>query len=453
MTTSHFAVLTAQKQTGSGGGLSAHIDRQRWDNEQKALVPYQPKSVTDAERTKLNQEYIMPPGMSRTEAIEQRIKEAKITRKIKDGAVKAICFICTSDHDKMKEIEKSGRIHDWAHDCIDYIRKTFGQENVVAAALHMDETTPHLHVTVVPIVEGQAKERKKRPKLDENGNPIEQPPKRSIKKQQVTARLCAKEIMTPTNMSRWQNEFAQVMDKWGMIRGIEGSPSEHQDPKEYNKKERAKEKILGIIGKDKRSKQFREAYNELKKCHDEEKNALKGQISALQRDLREERENHKADNAKAAQNEQNLYGTIAVKNCDIYNKDEQLKKKEGIINKLEAIIEKVARSLPGADKAMEAVQWCCRIRNDGTPVKSPSEAREDIMAALSPINDKTAQRTIIGEWWRMATKNPAQFAKKEKYLQIKNDLLKLPDQEHTFSADHPNERHENKRENKKGLGI
>lgn len=175
----------------------------------------------------------MAPGSNRTEAIENRIKEAGITRKIRDDAVKAICFICSSDRDKMTEIERNGQLDQWANDCIRYLQKEFGEKNVVAAALHMDEKTPHLHVTVVPIVDGQAKERKKRPKLDENGKPIDEP-HRTIRKQQVTARLCAKDLMTQKSMSRWQTEFAKVMEKYGMKRGIVGSQAERVDPKEYN---------------------------------------------------------------------------------------------------------------------------------------------------------------------------------------------------------------------------
>ncbi|MDE6695276.1 MAG: plasmid recombination protein [Muribaculaceae bacterium] len=38
---------------------------------------------------------------------------------------------------------------------------TFGEDNVVGAHLHMDEQTPHLHVTVVPIVTTERKNKAK----------------------------------------------------------------------------------------------------------------------------------------------------------------------------------------------------------------------------------------------------------------------------------------------------
>lgn len=38
---------------------------------------------------------------------------------------------------------------------MDWLRSTFGADNVVAATLHSDEDTPHIHATVIPIVTGE----------------------------------------------------------------------------------------------------------------------------------------------------------------------------------------------------------------------------------------------------------------------------------------------------------
>ena len=261
----HYTVLHIEKQRGSGGGLSAHIERQRWDGEEQRMTDYQPDSVTHPERTALNKDYILQPGDGRTAAIERRIKEAGITRKIKDDAVKAICIICSSDHEKMAEIERAGRIDQWAGDCIAWAQREFGRENVVSAALHMDETSPHLHLTVVPIAMGQARERKPRPATDESGQPVPTPAKRKIRKQQVNARLCARDIMTPAAMKRWQTDFAASMGAYGMVRGIEGSKAPHEDPKLYNAQMGRAEKALGIVGLDKKSRQRRETFRSLEK--------------------------------------------------------------------------------------------------------------------------------------------------------------------------------------------
>lgn len=40
-----------------------------------------------------------------------------------------------------------------------YFADLFGRENIVAAHLHRDEETPHIHVTLVPIVKESASAR------------------------------------------------------------------------------------------------------------------------------------------------------------------------------------------------------------------------------------------------------------------------------------------------------
>lgn len=255
-----------KKQTGRGGGLSAHIDREVYDPKQDKMIPFRPASVRDDSRTALNRECIESSmNIGRTQAIWKRLSEAgfsrrkddeeekeKKTRKIKDNAVIALCFVCTSDEDTMKKLEKEGKLDAWIKKSIEWFQREFGKENVVSAMLHMDETTPHLHITVVPITTAEAKERKEKPKFDENGNPIKKyetdkdgkiildekgraiVKKRSYKKQKVSARLSAKDICTPLAMNRWQTEYAEAMKEFGMKRGVVGSKQKNVPPAEWN---------------------------------------------------------------------------------------------------------------------------------------------------------------------------------------------------------------------------
>lgn len=261
-----FAVCTMKKQTGRGGGLSAHIDREVYDPKQDKMIPFRPASVRDDSRTALNRECIESSmNIGRTQAIWERLSEAgfsrrkddevvkkKKTRKIKDNAVIALCFVCTSDEETMKKLEKEGKLDAWIKKNIEWFQREFGKENVVSAMLHMDETTPHLHITVVPITTAEAKERKEKPKFDENGNPIKKyetdkngkiildekgraiVKKRSYKKQKVSARLSAKDICNPLAMNRWQTEYAEAMKEFGMKRGIVGSKQKNVPPAEWN---------------------------------------------------------------------------------------------------------------------------------------------------------------------------------------------------------------------------
>lgn len=257
------------KQTGNAGGLSAHIDRVVYDSSLDRMIPFRPKSVRDDSRTALNRECIaIASKVGRTQAIWNRLKEegfsretadkmkkegkTKKTRKVKDDAVIALCFICSSDEDTMKQFEAEGRLDAWIDATLDWFRKEFGAENVVSAVLHMDETTPHLHVTVVPITHEPPKPRKEKPKFDEDGNPIRKyetdedgniildekgraiVKKRTYTKQEVTARLSAKDICHPLAMGRWQTEYANAMAPFGLKRGIEGSKQKRVPPAEWN---------------------------------------------------------------------------------------------------------------------------------------------------------------------------------------------------------------------------
>ena len=68
-----FAVCTMKKQSGGGGGLSAHIDREVYDAELDRMIPFRPASVRDDSRTILNRECIESTVIiGRTRAKEKR---------------------------------------------------------------------------------------------------------------------------------------------------------------------------------------------------------------------------------------------------------------------------------------------------------------------------------------------------------------------------------------------
>ena len=239
-----YCVFTCKKpKTGAAdGGLSAHIDREKWDAKEHKMVPFVPDSVIHPELSHLNKEYLLPPGMGRTEAINKRIMEAGITRKIRDDQAKFLAFLCSSDRETMLKIYNEGRWQAWVDANISFMQKTFGKENVVGCAGHMDEVTFHLHFTVVPILTGQAAERPDTKKQFEKRNGKE---KRRYKKQEVTARLCAKDVFTPANAEQWQTDYALHMQAAGfdLQRGEVGSQAKHMDPAVYNAIKAEEEKL------------------------------------------------------------------------------------------------------------------------------------------------------------------------------------------------------------------
>ncbi len=123
----------------------------------------------------------------------------------------------------MERIEREGRLDEWCADNMKYFTDTFGKENIVAAHLHRDEQTPHIHVTLVPIVKGERKRRKRE----------EQTKKRYRKKPTDTVRLCADDIMTRLKLKSYQDTYAEAMAKYGLQRGIDGSKARHKSTQQY----------------------------------------------------------------------------------------------------------------------------------------------------------------------------------------------------------------------------
>lgn len=51
-----------------------------------------------------------------------------------------------------KDIPKDFDFEQWKKENVEWLQSYFGKDNVVSAVLHMDETTPHIHAVVIPMV-------------------------------------------------------------------------------------------------------------------------------------------------------------------------------------------------------------------------------------------------------------------------------------------------------------
>ena len=211
-----YAVLHLEKAKGTDSRMSAHIER-----------TVHPKNA-DRTRTHLNRELVQfPEGVrNRMQAIAHRIETAGIRRKVSANQVKAIRILLTGSNKDMKQMEAEGRIEDWCNDSLKWIRETYGEQNLVSAVLHMDEKTPHIHATVIPIVTG---ERRKAGQEEQNGK------KKYRKKNPQDVRLCADDVMARHRLKHYQDTYAQAMNKYGLQRGVDGSLARHISTMQYYK--------------------------------------------------------------------------------------------------------------------------------------------------------------------------------------------------------------------------
>lgn len=179
----------------------------------------------DANRTPLNRELItFPDGVkNRTDAIQYRIDNAGLHRKVAKNQTKAIRIILTGTHEQMMKLVEDGKLDNWIEANLKWLRETFGSENLVSCVLHMDEKTPHLHATIVPIVitERLRKKREGEKKYETKSGP----------------RLSADDMMRRTRLHEYQNSYAAAMKPFGLQRGIVGSTAKHQVNSEYYKQQ------------------------------------------------------------------------------------------------------------------------------------------------------------------------------------------------------------------------
>jgi len=212
-----FAVLHIQKPKGNDAGTTAHIER--------TISP----ANADPKRTHLNKELIdFPDGVeTRTQAIQHRIETAGIKRKISHNQVRALQIMLSGTPEDMQRIQNVGKLDEWCRDNIKWLQDMFGKDNVVSAVLHMDEKTPHIHATVVPIVSGERRKEREKKKQGTNPEPGKPTPKKYRKKPADAVRLCADDVMTRENLKYFQDSYAEAMQKYGLQRGIKGSDARH----------------------------------------------------------------------------------------------------------------------------------------------------------------------------------------------------------------------------------
>ena len=156
----------------------------------------------DSSRTKENY-HIIYPRQSYIEEINSRLERLELKRKIRSDAIYMNSFVITSDGEFFKDM-RAWEQHAFFEDCAHFFMDKYGYENVLSAVVHMDETTPHLHLNIVPI----------------NGG-----------------RLSSKSLFDRRKLAQLQTElWEQVGKKYGLKRGKSGSAATHVSAAEQRAK-------------------------------------------------------------------------------------------------------------------------------------------------------------------------------------------------------------------------
>ena len=136
-----FVVARMQKmKAGNLVGMGNHNQRLTGNHSNKEI---------DTERSYLNYDLVNRTDNYKTD-IQQFINDNKSSsRTVRKDAVLINEWIITSDNQFFKDKDDK-EIKDFFEQSKDYFAEKFGDENIRYAQVHLDETTPHMHLGIVP---------------------------------------------------------------------------------------------------------------------------------------------------------------------------------------------------------------------------------------------------------------------------------------------------------------
>ena len=155
----------------------------------------------DSSKTKDNYHMHSPDG-SYTEFINKRITELNLSPR-KDAVVMN-SFVVGADRAFFDGLSKLSQ-YNFFSECTKFFEERYGTVNIISAVIHVDETTPHMHLNLVPIT--------------------------------PDGRLCSKNLFDKQKLQQLQTDFYEAIGKkYVLDRGKEGSQAKHLSTAEFKAK-------------------------------------------------------------------------------------------------------------------------------------------------------------------------------------------------------------------------
>lgn len=122
------------------------------ENEQERKGLIRNKDI-DLSKTHLNYD-LVESNLNLYRRVQKRVEEVRESSRIQKNSVVDVSNIITLNKE---QFEKWGedKSKEYFREVYNYFCDEFGEENVVSAKVHMDETTPHMHLHFVPIKDGK----------------------------------------------------------------------------------------------------------------------------------------------------------------------------------------------------------------------------------------------------------------------------------------------------------
>lgn len=114
----------------------------------------------DKARTPLNYDLINKGNINYTKKIKMIIEANRASQRAirKDATVYCECIISSDSAFFEKLTEDSQK--EFFKGALDYLKNKIGEEFIISANVHLDETTPHMHVGFVPIIDNSLSAKK-----------------------------------------------------------------------------------------------------------------------------------------------------------------------------------------------------------------------------------------------------------------------------------------------------
>lgn len=167
-----YAILRFQKRkAGSVASCERHNERKK--------EAYKSNPDIDTERSKDNYHLVPPPRYTYKKEINRMVKEAGC--KVRRDSVMMVETLITASPEFMNSLPPEEQ-KEYFTRALEFLSERVGKQNILSAVVHMDEKTPHMHLSFVPLTEDK--------------------------------RLSAKEIVgNKRKLTQWQDRFWEHMVK------------------------------------------------------------------------------------------------------------------------------------------------------------------------------------------------------------------------------------------------
>lgn len=343
-----FAVVHMQKiKAGGIRGIQSHVNREH---------PPKTNPDIDAKRTPLN--YDLHPQDNFYQYIKNTIKNsAPKTKTVRKDAVVMCGFIVTSDEQTMKAMSPDKQ-RAFFKDSLKWFANRYGKENIVNATVHMDETTPHMHLSIVPI---------------------------------TGERLSAKALFNRKELTAIQTEFAQdVGKKYGLERGREGSTNTHLTTKQMKLETIKRETAQMLTRYQQATVECREVEDMVSMLRKQEK-ALGGNITALQDELNDM--SLSTEEIEATRPQKTITGAVkgvSIAQVQGYRKTSLLLSYEN--KKLKTENKRLATELKKANQLIPSIESQMREADKISQLKQEIDFYKRLFNAVPP----EVQREVMG---------------------------------------------------------